>query len=188
MTKKNLLLIVVIAFSLFIVSCSNSNKFRIEKGVVGNINTKTTIQELTTIFKTDSLVKNLSEGAQGDNYFQEDDEYYVFEKGGKLLLTILPKEQLDSTSTIKSIEIHDERFKTKSGINLNSNFLEINANNNINRVESTFSSATLFLDNLNTTITIDNEELGLKEFNTQKVSKEQIPDLAKMKTFIVWFN
>jgi hypothetical protein len=188
MTKKNLLLIVVISFSLFIVSCSNSNKFRIEKGVVGNINTKTTIQELTTIFKKDSLVKNLSEGAQGDNYFQEDDEYYVFEKGGKLLLTILPKEQLDSTSTIKSIEIHDERFKTKSGININSNFLEINANNNINRVESTFSSATLFLDNLNTTITIDNEELGLKEFNTQKVSKEQIPDLAKMKTFIVWFN
>jgi len=187
MTKKNLLPIIVITFSLFIISCSNSNKFKIEKGVVGTINTKTTVQELSTIFKTDSLVKNLSEGAQGDNYFQEDDEYFVFEKGGKLLLTILPKEQLDSTSTIKSIEIHDERFKTESGININSTFLEINANNNINRVESTFSSATLFLDNLNTTITIDNEELGLKEFNTQKVSKEQIPDLAKMKTFIVWF-
>tara|TARA_B110001454_G_C12526789_1_gene353444 strand:- start:17 stop:583 length:567 start_codon:yes stop_codon:yes gene_type:complete len=188
MIKKNLLPIIVITFSLFIISCSNSNQFKIEKGVVGSINTKTTVQELSAIFKTDSLVKNLSEGAQGDNYFQEDDEYFVFEKGGKLLLTILPKEQLDSTSTIKSIEIHDERFKTESGININSTFLEINANNNINRVESTFSSAILFLDNLNTTITIDNEELGLKEFNTQKVSKEQIPDLARMKTFIVWFN
>ena len=188
MTKKNLLSIIVIVFSLIIVSCSSNNKFKIEKGVVGAINTKTTIKELSKIFKSDSLVKNLSEGAQGDNYFQEDDEYYIFEKGGKLLLTILPKEQLDSTSTIKSIEIHDERFKTKSGININSTFIDINANNNINRVESTFSSATLFLDNLNTTITIDNEELGLKEFNTQKVSKEQIPDLAKMKTFIVWFN
>ena len=188
MNKNNLLPILVIAFSVFIISCSNSSKFKIEKGKVGNINTKTTVKELSAIFKNDSIVKNLSEGAQGDNYFQEDDEYFVFEKGGKLLLTILPKEQLDSTSTIKSIEIHDERFKTESGINLNSTYLEINANNNINRVESTFSSATLFLDNLNTTITIDNEELGLKEFNTQKVSKEQIPDLAKMKTFIVWFN
>jgi hypothetical protein len=188
MNKKNLLPILVIAFSVLIISCSNSNKFKIEKGKVGNITTKTTVKELSAIFKNDSVVKNLSEGAQGDNYFQEDDEYFVFEKGGKLLLTILPKEQLDSTSTIKSIEIHDERFKTESGINLNSTYLEINANNNINRVESTFSSATLFLDNLNTTITIDNEELGLKEFNTQKVSKEQIPDLAKMKTFIVWFN
>jgi len=188
MIKKNILPVIAIAFSLFIVSCSNNSKFKIEKGKIGDLTTKTTIKDLNTIFKNDSIVRNLSEGAQGDNYFQEDDEYFIYEKGGKLLLTILPKEQLDSTSTIKSIEIHDERFKTESGINLNSTFLEINANNNINRVESTFSSATLFLDNLNTTITIDNEELGLKEFNTQKVSKEQIPDLAKMKTFIVWFN
>ena len=188
MIKNNILPIIVIAFSLFIISCSNSSKFKIEKGSVGEVTTKTTINELSTIFKNDSIVKNLSEGSQGDNYFQEDDEYYIFEKGGKLLLTILPKEQLDSTSTIKSIEIHDERFKTESDININSSFSEINANNNINKIERTFSSATLFLDNLNTTIAIDNEELGLKEFNTQKVTKEQIPDLAKMKTFIVWFN
>jgi hypothetical protein len=171
------------------VSCTNNNiKFKIEKGKVGNVTTKTTIQDLTTIFKKDSIVKNLSEGVQGNNYFQEDDEYFIFEKGGKLLLTILPKEQLDSTSTIKSIEIHDERFKTMSGISINSSFSEINVSNTIHKIERTFSSATLFLDNLNTTITIDNEELGLKEFSTQKVTKEQIPDLAKMKTFIVWFN
>ena len=188
MIKKNILSIAVIVFSLFVISCGNSGKFKIEKGKVGNLTTKTTIKELSNIFKNDSIVKNLSEGAQGDNYFQEDDQYFVFEKGGKLLLTITPKEQLDSTSTIKSIEIHDVRFKTESGITINSNYSEINANNNINKVESTFSSATLFLDNLNTTITIDNEELGLQGFNTQKVSKDQIPDLAKMKTFIVWFN
>ncbi|KGL63734.1 hypothetical protein [Polaribacter sp. Hel1_85] len=188
MIKKNLLPIIVFAFSLLIISCSNSSKFKIEKGRVGEITTKTTIQELNKIFKNDSIVKNLSEGAQGDNYFQEDDEYFIFEKGGKLLLTIMPKEQLDSTSTIKSIEIHDERFKTESGITVNSSFSEINANNSINKIERTFSSATLFLDNLNCTIAIDNEELGLKEFNTQKVTKEQIPDLAKMKSFIVWFN
>ena len=188
MIKKNILPLLLIAFSLLIVSCNNSNKFKIEKGKVGALTTKTTIQELNTIFKNDSIVSNLSEGAQGENYFQEDDEYFIYEKGGKLLLKIMPKEQLDSTSTIKSVEIHDVRFKTESGITLNSSFSEINANNNINRVESTLRSATLFLDNLNTTITIDNEELGLKEFNTQKVSKEQIPDLAKMKSFVVWFN
>ncbi|MEO9569994.1 MAG: hypothetical protein ABJH82_07950 [Polaribacter sp.] len=188
MIKKNILPIMLIAFSLLIVSCSNNSKFKIEKGRVGELTPQTTIQDLNKIFANDSIVVNLSEGAQGENYFQEDDEYYIFEKGGKLLLKIMPKEQLDSTSTIKSIEILDERFKTESGITLNSRYSEINANNNINRVESTLQSATLFLDNLNTTITIDNEELGLKEFNTQKVSKEQIPDLAKMKSFIVWFN
>ena len=44
MNKKNLLPILVIAFSVFIISCSNSNKFKIEKGIVGNINTKTTVK------------------------------------------------------------------------------------------------------------------------------------------------
>jgi len=188
MIKKNLLLIIVVMFLLFTVRCTNNSKFKISKGKVGNITMKTTIQELNTIFKNDSIVKNLSEGAQGNNYFQEDDEYFIFEKGGKLLLTILPNEQLDSTSTIKSIEIHDERFKTVTGLNINSSFSEINVNNSINKIERTFSSAMLFLDDLNTTITIDNDELGLKEFSSQKVTKEQIPDLAKMKTFIVWFN
>ena len=64
----------------------------------------------------------------------------------------------------------------------------MNANNNINRIESTFFTATLFIDDLNATIAIDKEELGLKDFTTQKVTLEQIPDLAKMKAFIVWFN
>ncbi|WP_405605198.1 hypothetical protein [Polaribacter sp. Asnod1-A03] len=188
MIQKNILSVIAIAFSLFIVSCTNSSKFKIEKGKIGELTTQTKIKDLDAIFKNDSIVRNLSEGAQGDNYFQEDDEYFVYEKGGKLLLTILPKEQLDSTSTIKSVEINDVRFKTESGINLNSSFIDINSSNNINRVESTFSSATLFIDDLNATIAIDKEELGLKEFSTPKVTLEQIPDLAKMKSFIIWFN
>ena len=48
--------------------------------------------------------------------------------------------------------------------------------------------ATLFIDELNATISIDKQELGLQAFSKQQVSKEQIPDLAKMKSFIIWFN
>ena len=188
MIKKNILSIVLISCSLLIVSCGDGGKFNIQKGKVGHLTIKTTIQELATIFEKDSIVKNLSEGALGDNYFQDDDEYLIFEKGGKHILTIIPKEQLDSTSTIKSIEVHDIRYSTETGINKNSSFSEVNANNNINRIESTFFTATLFIDDLNATIAIDKEELGLKDFTTQKVTLEQIPDLAKMKAFIVWFN
>ncbi len=185
MIKKSILPIIMV--SLLIISCSNNNKFKIEKGKVGLIDQTTTVKDLKEIFKNDSIVSNLSEGALGDNYFQDDDEYLIYEKGGKHLLTIVPQEQLDSTSTIKSIQIHDPRFKTNEGINLNSNFSEINSSNNL-RPESTLQSVTLFLDELNATIAIDKQELGLRDYSTQKVSLEQIPDLAKMKSFIVWFN
>ena len=187
MSKKKSLSVIVIVFSLLIISCNKNNKFKIEKERVGLISTLTSVKDLETIFKNDSLVMNLSEGALGNNYFQDDDEYLVFEKGGKHLLTIVPKEQLDSTSTIKSIEIHDNRFKTALGLSLESNFSEINVSNRI-RPESTLQSVTLFLDELNATITIDKEELGIKDIITQKISLEQIPDLAKIKSFIVWFN
>ncbi|WP_298766555.1 hypothetical protein [uncultured Polaribacter sp.] len=188
MIQKNILKILVLTFSLSLISCGDGNKFKIEKGKVGNLHTKTTIKELDKIFANDSIVKNLSEGALGDNYFQDDDEYLVFEKGGKHLLTIVPKEQLDSVSTIKSIEIHDARYKTETGININATFSGINTNNNINRIESTFSTATLFINDYNITIAIDKEELGLRDFSAQKVTIEQIPDLAKMKSLVVWFN
>ena len=110
------------------------------------------------------------------------------EKGGKHLLTIIPQEQLDSTSTIKSIQIFDPRFSTKSGISLNSSFEDINVNNKITKVETSLTSATLFIDDLNVTISLDKADLGLKNFSTQKISLEQIPGLAKVKSFIVWFN
>lgn len=185
MIKRSFLILLSVTF--FITSCSNNNKFTIEKGRVGLVNTATTITELDDIFKNDSIVKNLSEGALGDNYFQDDDNYLIYEKGGKHLLTIVPKEQLDSTSTIKSVEIHDSRFHTKNNINLNSNFSDINAYSKL-RVESTLQSVTLFLDDINATIAIDKEELGLRDFSTQNVSLEQIPDLARIKSFVVWFD
>ncbi|MHB0756099.1 hypothetical protein [Polaribacter sp. M15] len=185
MIKNSILPLLIACF--LIIGCSNNDKYIIEKGKVGLITPKTTVKELNKIFEKDSIVKNLSEGALGDNYFQDDDEYLIFEKGGKHLLTIVPKEQLDSTSTIKSIEIHDKRFKTKEGINLNSSFSEINVSNHL-RPESTLKSVTLFLDELNATMVIDKSELGLSSYSSQKVSLEQIPDLAKIKSFVVWFN
>lgn len=186
MTKKNSFLILTLV--ILVTACNKTSKFNIEKGKVGEITTKTTVKELENIFKNDSIVSNLSEGALGDNYFQEDDEYKIYEKGGKHLLTIIPKQQLDSTSTIKSIEIHDKRFRTETSLSLNATFSEVNANNNINKIESTFSTAILFINDFNATVVISKEEIGIKGFSTKKVSLEQIPDLAKIKSFVIWFN
>ncbi len=185
--KRFLKPLCVAIISIAFMQCSN-DKFNVAKDKVGELTPKTTVEELETIFKNDSIVKILSEGAKGNNYFQDDDKYEIYEKGGKHLLTLVPQDQLDSTSTIKSVQIFDERYKTASGLNINATFAEINSNNTISKVESSFSSATLFIDDLNATITIDKQDLGLKEFDLQKVSLEQIPDLAKIKTFTIWFN
>ncbi len=188
MIQKNIKISLLVIVAVLLTQCGHGGKFDLAKGKVGVLDTSTTIQELQTIFKNDSLVVRLSEGAMGSNYFQDDDEYHVYEKGGAPLLVIVPKEPLDSTSTIKSIEILDPRFSTKSGLTRQSDFQEINAKNKINKVETSFLSATLFIDELNITVAIDKEELGLKSFSTQKVSLTQIPDLAKIKSLIVWFN
>ncbi len=185
--KKLTKIVSILCISFLFIQCGNDN-FSVAKGKVGELTTKTTVQELDKIFAKDSLVKILSEGAKGNNYFQDDDVYKVYEKGGKLLLKIVPKEQLDSSSVIKSVEIFDERFKTENGLNINSTFNEINANNAISKIEPSFSSVTVFIDDLNATLTIDKEGLGLSDFNMKKVSIEQIPDLAKMKSFTIWFN
>ena len=186
--KKIINSLLMCAIAILLVQCGDNGKFKVAKGQVGALTKTTTVKDLDKIFEKDSIVKILSEGVKGSNYFQDDDEYLIYEKGGKHLLTVVPKEQLDETSTLKSIEIFDARYKTESGININSNFGEINANAKISKVETSILSATLFIDELNTTISIDKEELGLKGFTLQKVSLEQIPDLAKPKSFVVWFN
>ena len=189
MIYKNVFKVVGICLmSLLLMQCGNTNKFMISKGKVGKLSSETTMLDLQDIFSNDSIVKNLSEGALGNNFFQDEDEYLIFEKGGKHLLTIIPKEQLDSTSTIKSIQVFDERFETKSGITLKSTFEDIHLNNVISKVESSLTSAILFIDDLNITITLDKEDLGLKAFSTQKINLEQIPGLASVKSLIVWFN
>ena len=176
----------VILVTLFF-SCGNGSQYKIQKGKVGQVTAETRVSELESIFKKDSIVKKLSEGILGTS-FSDDDKYIVYEKGGKHLLTIIPKEQLDSTSTIRCIEVYDDRFKSESGLNLSSTFADINLNNKINKVETSLSSATLFIDDINATISIDKEQLGLRAFSTEKVTLEQIPDLAKIKSFTVWFN
>ena len=61
--KKHSLLFLFLALLSLIISCSDSQKFAIEKGKVGHLTTKTTVKELSEIFKNDSIVSNLSEGA-----------------------------------------------------------------------------------------------------------------------------
>ena len=184
--RKIVILLVAVAF----IQCAKENQYLIEKGKVGVLTNETTIKELNSIFMKDSIVSNLSltDTISNKLFSVTNDEYVVFSKEGKKLLEIEPTQANDSTSKIKSIQIFDNSYKTIKGISLQSTFKDIHETYMVNNVETTLTSAMLFIDELNATIAIDKKELGLNSFSREEVTIDQIPDLAKIKYFTIWFN
>lgn len=178
----------VVVVSLVFIQCGKNNHFLIEKGNVGNINKQTTLEELKVIFENDSISLDNSEGIGDENIFKNNEEYTVFSKEGKRLLEIVSNNKNDSVVKIRSIQIFDYNYITDNGISLRSTFKDINESYMINKVETTLTSATLFIDELNATISIDKKELGLNSFSREEISIDQIPDIAKIKYFTIWFK
>ncbi len=180
----------LLLISFLFVQCSNENKFLIEKGKVGLLSSKTTINDIESIFLKDSIVKNLSELNESDDesFFKKNDEYEIYSKDGKKLLEIVPLQQNDASSKLRSIQIFDTNYRTDKGIGLLSTFKEIKSTYVINKVETTLSSATLYIDELNATIAIDKKEIGISKFSREEIALDQIPDVSKIKYFTIWFN
>lgn len=190
MFKTSFKVFVALSFIISIISCSNKDNFSISKNKVGLVNSKTTVLEIDKIFKNDSIVKHLSEGILGyqGRYSQDDDYYLIYSKEGTHLLTLVPKEPLDSLSTIRYAEIHDGIFTTEAGAGLNSTFEEINLAEQITKIEATFTKVILYLDLLNATMTLNKSDLGITTIQTNDVQLEQIPNLVKPQSFVVWFD
>lgn len=180
----------LILLSLLFIQCSNESSYIIEKGKVGMLSTNTEIKDLKSIFVKDSIISLISMVEEEDetSFFNDNDEYEIFTKTGNKLLAIVPVGQKDSTSKLKSIQIFNPKYKTKKGISLQSTFKDIKNNYKINKVETTLTSATLYIDELNATIAIDKEDLGFSKFSREEVTLDQIPDVSKIKYFTIWFN
>jgi len=167
------------------IQCKEETNYTLAKEQVGKITAATQINELSSIFENDSIVSHLGEDNIAESSY---DEYLIYNKQGDHLLTIIPKTEQDSSSTIESIQIFDKNYKTIKGLSIRSVFKDIAGNYTVNNVQSTFGTALLSVDELNATITIDKKELGVKDFGTQKIKLEQIPDLAKIKGIRLWFK
>lgn len=176
--------------SFLFIQCDQNDQFLIEKGKVGQLTKNTIIKDLNSIFAKDSVVAVLNADKEKDKkmFTVENDEYLIYSKSNIKMLEIVPANLRDSLSRIKCIQIFDSNYKTAKGISLQSTFKDINENYMVNKVETTLTSATLFIDELNATISIDKKELGLNSFSREEVTIDQIPDLAKIKYFTVWFN
>lgn len=184
--------ITVVVGCLFIFSqCSNDNNYLVEKGKVGGITAETSIDDLEVIFKGDSIVSKLNNEIveEGEKlYSVNDDDFFIFSKEGDKMLEVSFEVADDSIKKIKSVQLFNSKFVTDKGLSLRSTFKELNEHYQISKIETTLTSATLFINELNATISIDKKELGLNMFSRDKIVVEQIPDNAKIKFITIWFN
>jgi len=173
--------ITIIVLSLIFVQCTNQDESLMAKNKVGKLNNKTQIDEIDTLFKNDSIVK-LPEDSDVIR------EYKIYEAGGNHILTIKPSFESDTTKTIESVQVFSDAYLTERGITTESVFSDILDSYSINKIEPTFSTATLFIDEINATIALDKKDLKIDEFDMRKISQDQIPDNAKIKYITIWFD
>jgi len=176
---------IILTIAMLMVQCKKENHFLIDKNKIGNLESTTQVYELEALFASDSLVVRLGEGDFADSSY---DEYLVYSKKGEQLLSIIPKEQHDSTATIDHVQILNTKFKSEKGLGLASTFKDIVDMYSVSKVEDAISVAQISIDELNATVTIDKKELGLNDFSSHKIVVEQIPDMAKIKTLTIWFE
>lgn len=172
---------------LLIASCSKApDPNLISKQSIGLLTDSTQVRDLQLVFPNDSIVR-LNEGNEftGTNYDIE-----IYDKSGKKLLTLTPRQVLDSTSTIKSIQIIADRFITAKGLNSKSTFKTIKENYKISSIQNTLRNVVVSLNEINAFFTIDKNELPseLRFDMNLNIEAIQIPDEAKLKGFYMqWY-
>jgi hypothetical protein len=172
---------------LLIASCAQSPDVNlISKQSIGLLTDSTEVKDLSIIFTNDSIAKFI-----GSNEFTgANNNIEIFDKNGSKLLTLKPKQSSDSTSIIKSIEIHSERFKTAKGLNTKSTFKTIKDNYKISSIQNTIRNVVVTVNEINAFFTIDKNELPaeLRFDMNLKIEALQIPAEAKIKGFFIQWN
>lgn len=183
---RNTFYILILA-SLIFVSCSKEpNPFEIGKQHIGLLNDSTQVKDLDLIFKNDSLSKFTS----GEAFAGNINTIEVFEKTGERLLVLTPKLIQDSTSTIKSVQIVDPRYKTDKNISTASTFKDIAEAYKISRINNLINSVVVFVNEIDAAFTIDKKELpaNLRFDMDLQIEETHIPDNAQIKYFFINWN
>jgi hypothetical protein len=181
---KKLSLLAVTAF--IIASCATEKKqdpFEISKQHIGLLTDSTQVKDLELVFPNDSIVTYI----KGDEFTGQNNDIEIYSTKGIQLLSLTPSQALDSTSTIKSIRILSETFKTEKNISTLSTFKDINENYKISSINNLINSVVISVNDINASFTIDKKELpaNLRFDMTLNIEAIQIPDNAKIKYFMI---
>jgi hypothetical protein len=173
--------------ALVFVQCeTQQDPFEVSDDRVGLLTKEVQIKQLDSIYKMDSIVKMSSiEHAMGTR-----GEVEVYEKGGKKLLTVSPHDETDPNSTIQSIQLFDERYKTDKGLSVKSTFKDVKENYTIKNMMTSISTVLVFLEDSNLFITIDKKQLSenARYDPSLKIEASHIPDTATFKYVMIGWD
>ncbi len=168
----------VVIFLLF--QCTEEDTV-IKKKQLGKISNGTTIEELDRMFKNDSVQKL----PEGESLVRE---YTVFDVSGAPALVFVTRVENDSLKALEHVKIYSPAYTTEKGISTASSFEDIRGQYSIDDIEPSFSSAILFIDELNATISLNKKDLNIDEFDMRDIREDQIPDQASVLYMTLWFE
>jgi len=176
----------VLICAILLTSCANDsapNPFLIEKNQIGLLTDSTQVRDLNLIFSNDSVVRYIA----GDEFTGSVNTIEIFEKGGKKLLDLSPREALDSMSVISSVHIFDERYKTEKNISTISTFKDLKEAYKISKIDNLINAIVVSVNEIDASFTIDKKELpaSMRFDMNMTIDVIQIPEKAKIKFFMV---
>lgn len=172
----------ILTSALVLISCAKkTDPFLITPTSIGELTQDNKVQDLEVIYANDSIVKRVA----GDEFTGNTNEIEIFDNKGIALLSLEATEQFDTTATIKSIRIFDDRFKSAKGLSIASTFKDIRENYKVSKISNTLGSIIVTIEELNAFVVISKNELpgDLKFDTTSTIEEAQIPDTAKIKYF-----
>lgn len=161
-------------------SCNSTpDPFSIEPNRVGKLSRNHRLAELDSIYASDSLVRDSSLVSMGMN-----SSIQVYEKGGKLMLTLSPA--TDTLNRIGNVRIQDPRFTTEKGITSESTFGEVTSKYEIQKIITSFKNLVILLKETEVYVTISREDLpGDLRFSNAPIEAVQIPENTPIKYLMV---
>ncbi|MDN3644564.1 hypothetical protein QWY87_17750 [Lutimonas halocynthiae] len=171
----------LLLLSIIFVQCGQDKDTMILKNQLGKITKSTSLEELDKIFKNDSIEK-----------FPKDTdlirEYRVYGQDGKTSLVFLTHFENDSIKGLELVKIYSDLYVTEKGVSTKSTYKDVADNYSIEKIETSFSAAILFVDELNATVLLNKSDLNLDEFDMRAIRADQIPDEANINYISLWFE
>lgn len=176
----------IVVIALFLLHCKSEvdTTFLIRDDAIGNLEKNSLSRDIALIYTQDSVVRDTTSLNLGNMAKR----FKIYEKGGKLLLTLTPSS--DSIPKIQNIRFEDDRYHTEKGISINSTFKDIKDAYTIKKVITSMNNVLILVKESEVYFTISKEELpsSLRYASSENIEAVQIPDKAKIKYMMLGWD